>query len=271
MIGKGCKAIHLLLNHPAPPATTHSLRRYPYVFFQYVVRGRLPLQFAAPTGELSEHTLGPGELFYSVPDGWDIRRHDTGRRLLGIGIMQEHVRYVITDRRAGTPIGSGVRERYHTSAPLSGDAALVVQALNTCARRGGDPDAARQLFETVLFFVRKALAEDVPSRRGKAHATWQLVREYVDEYFHLPIDRSTVASEFGLAEDYISRLFRQEGQEGFNEYITRRRMQRALRLLEDGRYRVYEIAARCGYNSEGYFIKVFRRFHGTSPGKYGRG
>lgn len=52
----------------------------------------------------------------------------------------------------------------------------------------------------------------------------------------------------------------------FQEYLTLFRMKRAVRLLtEDPDIKIYEAAARCGYQDTKYFSTVFRRIVGVNP------
>lgn len=254
------------MDRPAPPEDD-SLLHDEHCRIRLLIEGELSFITPAPDGKIVQLQLAPGDVLFSIPGAWSLRSHNSHRRMISVTLMPEYIRFVITNRTIDTPRGHAVQHWRHTSSPASAETALVVQALNTCAHNGAEPDTMHHLITALIHLLRKALDEDRGGKQGKAHVTWQLLREYVDEYYHLPIDRNSVSAEFRLAPDYVSRLFRKEGNEGFTQYLTRMRMQRALSLVEGSRLRIYEIAARCGYENDNYFIKAFRKFYGSSPGR----
>jgi AraC-like DNA-binding protein len=54
------------------------------------------------------------------------------------------------------------------------------------------------------------------------------------------------------------------------QYLARWRMQRAARLLADGRQTVAAVAARVGYESEAAFSRAFKKLVGDSPSGWRR-
>ena len=51
-------------------------------------------------------------------------------------------------------------------------------------------------------------------------------------------------------------------------YITRYRMRAAMKLLENCRYKVYEVAEMVGYKDITYFSSTFKKIVGVSPSEY---
>lgn len=64
------------------------------------------------------------------------------------------------------------------------------------------------------------------------------------------------------------RLFQENLHMTPMEYIRSYRLQKACRMLAEGREPVTEIGAACGLGSSSYFGKVFREAFGCSPGEY---
>ncbi|WP_437680279.1 AraC family transcriptional regulator [Sorangium sp. So ce131] len=54
------------------------------------------------------------------------------------------------------------------------------------------------------------------------------------------------------------------------EYLTRWRMHRAAEMLADGAARTAEVASAVGYETDGAFVKAFKRHTGETPGAYRR-
>lgn len=77
-----------------------------------------------------------------------------------------------------------------------------------------------------------------------------------------------VADQTGLNPSYISRMFKKNTGENFNDVITRCRVEQGKRLLASTQMKVYEIAEAVGYGSSYYFIKVFKATVGITPAEY---
>ena len=69
----------------------------------------------------------------------------------------------------------------------------------------------------------------------------------------------------GLSEAYFSSLFHTEIQIPFRKYLTNVRIEEAKYLLEQGDYKIWDIASRTGFSDEGYFSKVFKKMTDVSP------
>lgn len=77
-----------------------------------------------------------------------------------------------------------------------------------------------------------------------------------------------IAKTLGLSESYLSHVFRKETDYTVNAYLTRYRVQSAMKLLENCRYKVYEVAEMVGYRDTTYFSAVFKKITGVSPSEY---
>ena len=99
-----------------------------------------------------------------------------------------------------------------------------------------------------------------------------LLKEYVKGH----LDSETLSLKW-LAENYLfvnvqylSRQFVKEEGERFSDYLTRKRMEEAKRLLGIYRQdRIKDIAKAVGFgNSPQYFSQVFKKYTGYSPKEY---
>lgn len=72
-----------------------------------------------------------------------------------------------------------------------------------------------------------------------------------------------------LTPDYISKIFKRKTGISLNRYINIYRIGKAKELIEQNRYKMYEIAQMTGfgYNSQ-YFSQVFKQITGMSPKEY---
>jgi two-component system response regulator YesN len=56
--------------------------------------------------------------------------------------------------------------------------------------------------------------------------------------------------------------------DNFNNYLDKIRITEAKRLLEEGEYKVYEVAEKVGYTNINYFHNKFKKYVGVSPLNY---
>ncbi len=77
-----------------------------------------------------------------------------------------------------------------------------------------------------------------------------------------------MADDFGYNANYLSRLFKQINGSSFTDYLGRKRIEYAKRLLTDRKKTIKEIAEESGYSSSGMFIKAFEKVEGYTPGEY---
>ncbi len=91
---------------------------------------------------------------------------------------------------------------------------------------------------------------------------------YVEEHMHESLTLREIAEHLHMNASYFSVLFKEQIGMTFSEYLTRRRIQKAKELLLGTRLSIAEVAEASGYQSDKYFVKVFRSLEGVSPGQY---
>lgn len=94
------------------------------------------------------------------------------------------------------------------------------------------------------------------------------VKDYIDNHLAETISLSQVARSVFLSPQYLSRLFREQTNESFSDYVTRRKMEVARSLLESGEKKIYEVATAVGYTDPSYFGRVFRQYYNVTPMDY---
>ena len=64
---------------------------------------------------------------------------------------------------------------------------------------------------------------------------------------------------------YLSHVFSRESDFSLFTYLTNLRMRRSRALLQAGTGNVTDVAHAVGYDDEGYFSKVFRKYFVVPP------
>ncbi|MFP7299371.1 helix-turn-helix domain-containing protein [Neobacillus niacini] len=93
-------------------------------------------------------------------------------------------------------------------------------------------------------------------------------QRYVQTHLSEKISLTDVAEHLHLNSSYFSRMYKKETGEGFVEYVTRLKMEKAIELLDHSIKSVEQIAYELGFDSKSYFLKTFKKFYGLSPKSY---
>lgn len=91
---------------------------------------------------------------------------------------------------------------------------------------------------------------------------------YISEHLTEELTVSNIAVSLYITPNYFSRLFKRVTKEGCNEYIVRKRIEKAKSLLDTTSLKIGEIALMVGYRDTNYFSLAFKKHTGKSPTKY---
>lgn len=94
--------------------------------------------------------------------------------------------------------------------------------------------------------------------------------EFMEQHFSEDITLEQLAELTGVSLQHFCRIFRAQTGMRPMEYLARRRVSEAKRLLGSTGKSVAEIAEMTGYRDPTYFGAVFRRYEGTTPTEYRR-
>ncbi|MCS7459381.1 response regulator [Paenibacillus doosanensis] len=124
---------------------------------------------------------------------------------------------------------------------------------------------AVSLFQSDLELM---LQELKARRRGKLRDHVEEAKLYIEEHLNEEVSLEEVADRIGLNPSYFSQLFKQSTQETFVQYRTRRRMEKAKKLLALPHYRITDISGEVGYADHPHFTKTFKKYTGELPSEY---
>ena len=120
----------------------------------------------------------------------------------------------------------------------------------------------------VLEFAR--CVEDV--RCGTSGSVFiRRAREYILTNLSEPITTTVLAKALGMNRTHLCECFVRETGMTVNAFVTAVKMDEAKRLLAVTKKSAVEIAEYLGYSSQSYFVKVFKKIHGVTPGEFRKG
>lgn len=74
-----------------------------------------------------------------------------------------------------------------------------------------------------------------------------------------------IAEEIGISASYLSRKFKEITGHTFLDFLNQYRVQRAVKLLNMGQYKIYEISDMTGFSDYKHFCSVFKKYALMSP------
>lgn len=137
----------------------------------------------------------------------------------------------------------------------------ILAALDKALRRRADKQAQEQLKKV----ADVQLAE---LQQQTTHPEINKALDYVRANLSEPISAKQLAGHLPMNANYFSQLFKEQMGISFSDYVTRQRLQLAKRLLLTTALSIQEIAEQTGYQTDRYFIRVFRAHEQLSPAQF---
>lgn len=102
-----------------------------------------------------------------------------------------------------------------------------------------------------------------------AHDTsLERVVSFVERNLHRKIPQTEAAELCSLSPFQFSRLFKRKYQLTFQEYVLRKRISEAMKMLHHPGATVSDVCFNVGFNDPSYFARTFHRYVGESPSRY---
>lgn len=97
-----------------------------------------------------------------------------------------------------------------------------------------------------------------------------LVRDYIEAHLLDDFGLQELAATTGLSRYHFSRRFKATFGMPPYQYVARRKIEQARRLLTETRFPLADVAAATGFRNTASLIRTFRDVTGTTPGDYRR-
>lgn len=161
--------------------------------------------------------------------------------------------------------GAEAIARCTASLPLDAGELRAACALQPIITEEYVRSAARILHATASYLILERMAT---LREDSAAAQ---LDAYLNAHFTQTFTAEELCATLGLSRSRLYRLCSQLYGCGLSQHVRELRMNHAKRLLTDfPELSIAEVAPRCGFEDYNYFIAVFSREAGISPGAYRR-
>lgn len=94
------------------------------------------------------------------------------------------------------------------------------------------------------------------------------VIRYVSENMGVPCRLSQTARELKVSPEHLSRVFHEEMNMTFTDYVKLVKIDYSMALLKKTDLKINEIARAVGYENEKYFSNIFKETVGVTPKQY---
>ena len=94
------------------------------------------------------------------------------------------------------------------------------------------------------------------------------IKRRIEENFILYNNLNDVVNGLDISAGYANTIFKAQTGMTIFDYLVRKKMTEAKRMLKDPFTRVYEVANNVGYANTSYFISVFKSYTGMTPKQY---
>lgn len=132
-----------------------------------------------------------------------------------------------------------------------------------------DENRLTSVLQTAVERLKESRNEQSASEEtGTGNLYLQKAAAYLQEHYAQDIRLSDLARELFISDAYLGRLFIRHYHMKFSDYLHQLRIQNAIPLLRDPKWRIYQIAQKTGYNNQQYFCNVFKKMMGVSPHQF---
>lgn len=113
----------------------------------------------------------------------------------------------------------------------------------------------------------RLIQEKAEATKSETNEVIRRVKKYI--YDHMEdVTLELAAESVRMNPQYLSSYFHQQTGERFGDYLMKKRMKEAARLLVHSPMRIQEVAMRVGYSTANSFSRSFRQIYGMTPKEY---
>ena len=122
-----------------------------------------------------------------------------------------------------------------------------------------------------VWFIDKMKNAASNMTTGTSDHTHYLIKqalEYIENNTEKDISLNEISEKLNISSYYFSKLFKEETGEGFVEFLTKKRVDKAKEMLKDPTKSIKEVGSDCGYSDPNYFSRIFKKATGMTPTEY---
>lgn len=129
----------------------------------------------------------------------------------------------------------------------------------------------RDVHKHLVAFCEQLMDTITDAQGNQRYLMYRRIQSVVDRELCNPdLSLAYAAEDVGISAGYAGKIFSAYAGRGFSEYLNQRRVERARELLCGTHLSVNEISSIVGFQSNTYFITIFKKSTGMTPNSYRR-
>jgi AraC-like DNA-binding protein len=263
-----------LLRHPVRKVLVCGKKLHPPLFSHVVNFSRLEIPLRGcyenqieSDGRIVTVPLKAGEALFAAPNCWNLPTWRLNVELVSLLFGKRHLGVSLVTGR-GPNVPQLAAQKFSVPWPLTGPLPHILEAMVELQAAGEPREALVNLSQALIRCVEELLQHPASRAVGRAQGLLESVCAYLQNHYQYDITRESVAQQFNITPNHLSRLFQSHGSMTFSNYLTQVRIDRAKHLLRSYDLKLDDIAVRCGYRDTPYFCRVFKGVTKATPAEY---
>ena len=104
-------------------------------------------------------------------------------------------------------------------------------------------------------------------RKTRSRINIKQVENYIHHHYLTGISLEQTANRFFITKEYLSKVFKEETEMSFSDYVLTLRMEKAKELVVQSKVPIKDVGNFLGYSDLAHFYKVFKKYFGITPGE----
>lgn len=266
---------HLLDSHPVREVVVCGRQTQPPLLSYAVTFPRLEIPLHGcyenqieQNGRIVTVGLKPGSVLFVPPNCWNFPTWRSKVEVMSVLFGKKQIGISVV-RASGARKPQLLASKFTLPRPIGGPVPHILDALlELYAAR--EPQPAFAELTRALLLCLEHLAREAPAAgpEGRAQGFFERVCVYLQSNYQYDITRDSVARQFSVTPNHLSRVFHTHGHMTFINYLTHVRIARSKYLLCNYSLKLEDIGARCGFRDAPYFCRVFKRITKATPAEY---
>lgn len=161
---------------------------------------------------------------------------------------------------------SGLREGFQFKTTAQGNLGSLFEQLIGCSNlTSRQADSLAMTLARAIFLRAGAERFNAARVGGPTSESFERCRKFLEAHYTDLAGIAAAARACHVSPEYFSRLFRKHTGTTAERYLKKLRLNQAVRLLQQTRFSVKEIAVSVGFKDPFHFSKAFKSAHGVTP------
>lgn len=131
-----------------------------------------------------------------------------------------------------------------------------------------DSNSCWEIYNCLQQILEDRIEDFTQKRKWRNKSLIEKAQKFIEKHYAQQISLEDVAEHVNLSPAYFSSVFKQEMGQSFVEALNSIRIKRAKKLLADPTLNVSEVGYKVGFNSQGYFTRVFKKITKLTPSQW---